>query len=84
VIALTALGLFGVGLWLSDTPAAFAPALANALNVHWRGLGVPCELSNACFIIGMAVASSLIVFYLVGVYVVGLREHDPRKRRYKA
>jgi hypothetical protein len=68
VIALTALSLFGVGLWLSETPAPFAPALANALSFHWRALG----------------ASWLIVFYLVGVYVVGLREHDPRKRRYKA
>jgi hypothetical protein len=84
VIALTALGLFGVGLWLSDTPAPFAPALAGALTFHWRALGAPWDLSNACFVAGMVVASSLIVFYLVGVYVVGLREHDPRKRRYKA
>lgn len=80
MIALTALALFGMGLWLSETSAP----LANALNFHWRTLGVPCDLSNACFVTGMVVASSLIVFYLVGVYLVGLREHDPRKGRYKS
>ncbi len=85
VVALSALACFGAGLWLSETPALFAAALAEATNGEWRSLGVPCDLSSALFVLGMLIASSLIVFYLAGVYSVGLREgQDPRKRRYKS
>jgi hypothetical protein len=85
VVALTALACFGVGLWLSETPAPFAAALAGAMNGQWRALGVPCDLSNALFVLGMVIASSLVVFYVRGVFLVGLLEgQDPRKRRYKS